>query len=68
MSIKLLIQKNRKQLSIFLSILCVVIILFAFNEFNENQKHDGMSNLLMSSASYVTTTLACIIALLFLLN
>jgi hypothetical protein len=68
MSIKLLIQQNRKQLSTFLSILCVVIILFAFSGFNENKKHDGLPNLLISSASYVTTTLACVIALLFLLN
>mgnify|MGYP000910494847 CR=1 FL=1 len=62
------IIKNRGLISLALGVICVLIIIYAISGFNENQKHDGMPNLLVSVVSYGTTTLAVIIALLFLIE
>lgn len=65
---KEIIREYRRPIALVISIICILIIFISYHGFNENQQHDGMPNLLMSTASYITTTLACVIALLFLLE
>jgi uncharacterized membrane protein YidH (DUF202 family) len=63
-----LIKDNLVIVSYFLTIVCVLIIFYAVNGFNKNQRRDGLPNLIISIVSYATTTLSLIIALLFLVD
>lgn len=65
MSIRYLITNNRYTLSWLMIIICVLIIIYAVYEFREKQKHDGIPNLLINIASYITTTIALFITLIF---
>lgn len=56
----------KKEISMALIVLCVVIILFSIYGFTKNNEHDGLPAMVMSSVSYITTTAALITALLFL--
>lgn len=56
----------RKEISLALIIICIFVVLYAYQGFTKNQRHDGAPAILMNSLSYITTTLALITALLFL--
>jgi hypothetical protein len=56
----------KKEISIGLLILFIIVIIIALNGFSKNQKHDGFPNLLITTVSYATTTTALIVSLLFL--
>jgi hypothetical protein len=49
-----------------LVIICIFVVLFAYQGFTKNQKHDGIPAMLMNTVGYVTTTAALVTALLFL--
>ena len=56
----------KKEISLGLVMICIFVVLYAYQGFNKNQRHDGKPAMLMSTVSYVTTTVALITALLFL--
>jgi hypothetical protein len=66
-AVKLFTKLKKKQLSFAIGIICMIIVIFSFLVFYAgNQEHDGIANLIMNSASYITTSFALITALLFL--
>jgi len=65
--IKNFTQTRRKILAFAIGIVCIIIVIASFLVFYfGNQEHDGLANLVMSSVSYITTSFALAVALLFL--
>jgi hypothetical protein len=64
--IKCNILYYKKEISLSLVLLCLFIVIYTYQGFNDNQKHDGAPALLISIVSYITTTTALTTALLFL--
>jgi Ca2+/H+ antiporter len=56
----------KKEISMVLLIICIIVVVIVFKEFNEDQKLDGSSNLLITTFSYITTTISLIATLLIL--
>jgi hypothetical protein len=65
--IQVFTKSRRRKLAFSIGLICLIITLLSFIIFiYGNQQHDGWANLIMSSASYITTSFALITALLFL--
>jgi hypothetical protein len=65
-SIRLNLLYYKKEISMTLVIVCIFVVLFAYQGFTKNQKNDGIPAMLMNTVGYVTTTAALVTALLFL--
>ena len=63
--IKDFIYINRYEISLSIILLCILIIIYACNDYKKIYKHEGLPSLILNSASYLTTTFAIIIPLLF---
>lgn len=68
-TVKQFTQIKKQQIAFVIGLICVIIVIGSFLVFywgDSPGEHDGIANLVMSSASYITTSFALITALLFL--
>lgn len=64
--IKKIVSNNSNNISILITVICIIVIIMTTHQFIKNRKFNRLPNYLISVMSYATTTFAAVIALIYL--